>query len=74
LIFVDRIFTPIRPVWIGNLGTRAKIQKVMCCGLMLPFIFGIFVLAQSATSIKKKILSYFKKKPFILDGFLYSLQ
>jgi len=41
---------------------------------MLPFISGIFVLAQSATSIFKKILSYFKKKPFILDGFLYSLQ
>jgi hypothetical protein len=50
-IFVDRIFTQIRPVWIGNLGTRAKNPKSYVCGLMLPFIFGIFVLALSATSI-----------------------
>ncbi len=37
-IFVDGIFTQIRPVWVGELGTRPKIQKVNVWGLILPFI------------------------------------
>ncbi len=44
-IFVGGVFTQIKPVWIGDLGTRPKIQKVYVWGLMFLFFPGYFVLA-----------------------------
>jgi hypothetical protein len=53
-IFVARIFTEIRPVWVGDLETRPKNLKSFFEALYYPLIHGIFVNAvrYSAKKIK----------------------
>jgi hypothetical protein len=64
-IFVAGIFTHIRPVWIGDLGTRPKNSKSLCLGPYITIFFpGIFVVALSATAAKKIFRAKSKKKLF----------
>jgi hypothetical protein len=43
-MFVARIFTEIRPVWVGDLETRPKnLKKFMIGALYYPLFSGIFV-------------------------------
>ncbi len=59
--FVAGIFTQTRPVWIGKLETRSKINDG---GLIFLFLSAIF-LAMSATAPKKvSLFSYIEKKLF----------
>jgi hypothetical protein len=52
-IFVAGIFTQIRPVWVGDLGTRLKKSKKFMFGALYYALFpGIFVVAYSAKKYK----------------------
>ncbi len=52
-IFIAGIFAQIRPVWVGDLGTRSKNPKNYVWGLRSPFIsLEFFVLALWALFLK----------------------
>jgi hypothetical protein len=42
-IFVAEIFTQIRPVWAGDIGTRPKNPKCLCFGPYITLYFPIFL-------------------------------
>jgi hypothetical protein len=44
------VFTQIRPVWVGELGTRPKIQKVYGFDLIIAILYFEML---SATALKE---------------------
>jgi hypothetical protein len=54
-IFGFGIFAQIRPIWIGDLGTRPKNQKSYVWGLTLPFISRDFCFSAVGDSAKKNL-------------------
>ncbi len=74
-IFVAGIFAQIRPIWIGDLGTRPKNpQKIMFGALNFTFNRQNIFLAISATALKKLFLFSYVKKKGCFKWFLYALQ
>ncbi len=51
--FGFRVFTQIKPVCKGDLGTRPKNPKSLCFGSYNTLFSGNFLLALSATSLEK---------------------
>jgi hypothetical protein len=68
-IFVAEIFTQIRPVWAGDLETRAKNPKCLCLGPYITVLqyYHLFPRDFSFSTIgdiaKKYQLAIFKHKP-----------
>jgi hypothetical protein len=65
------VFTQIRPVWVGHLGTRPKNPKSLCVGSYTTLFCGNFVLALLATLLEKHFYEL-HWKTIVLDCFLYS--
>jgi hypothetical protein len=69
-------FTLIKPIWIGDLGTRTKIKHWDGLGLLLPFItrdFCFSAVAYSAKKYKMAISGPNHPKYFFLAEFLSHL-
>ncbi len=63
MIFVSRIFTQIRAVWVGDLEQGWITLKVMSLGLILPFICQDFCFGALGDIAKQKFsYSYVEKK------------
>jgi hypothetical protein len=63
-IFVAGIFKQIRPVWIGDLGTRPKNPKSLCLGPCLPHLSWEFCFSAVGDIVLKKCVSYIEKTLF----------
>jgi hypothetical protein len=50
-IFGSKVFPQIRPVWVGDLGTRQKIQNFDGLGLKISVLY---FLALSPTSLNRR--------------------
>jgi hypothetical protein len=54
-IFIAGIFTSIKPVWVGDLGTRTKNPKLGWLGPFITLYYLVFFsLALKATALKKQ--------------------
>jgi hypothetical protein len=73
-IFVAGIFAQIRPIWIGDLGTRPKNpKKIMFGALNSTFNRRNICLTISATALKKLFLFSYVEKKVVLNCFYMHL-